>query len=159
MKNEVLNSQLLVHTNVKIEVFKDDDLVHLDEVRNLVPNSGRNILRNLLLRGAPGAGAGYAPNYIALGTDPAPTNDGSTNLGLETYRDKITVRRGYDSRAEFQLYLNTDQGNGTTYSEAGLFDSPQPGLGNMLARAVFTPVVKTSSIQLIVTWQINIASA
>lgn len=125
---------------------------------NKVPLFGRNIIRDLLGRGAPGTGSGYAPTHIALGDDGATTLDSESVLRSEVFRSDIVARAGDDSVLTLQSFLDTDVGNGLTFRETGLFDSPNAGEGNMLARAPFDPFSKTSAIQLVVTWVLTITA-
>jgi hypothetical protein len=132
--------------------------VSTERVYNDVPQAGRNVVRDLLLRGEPGSNAiGFAPTNMALGTGSAATTDTDTELSIEVYRAFLDSRQGRDAEAVFQLFLTTADANGNTLREAGLFDSPTAG--NMLARVVLpTPIVKTVSIQVVFSWSILIAS-
>lgn len=168
-------SQLLLRTNVKIEILPaearvvrgasgllepDSPAPQVIRVRNLVTLSGRNVIRDLLARGVPGTGAGYAPTHFALGTGTTAVSDSDTKLVAEQYRDLFVTRQGQNSKVIWQGYLSEAQGNGFVYAEAGLFDSAIKDQGSMLARTVFvTTVNKTSSVKLILTWEVQTASA
>lgn len=145
--------------NVTVAQF-DPDGQPLDaqRIHNLVGLPGKNVVRDLLGRANPGTGNGYAPSHVALGIGGNQTTETQGGLNDETYRDAITSRGGFDAKLRFDLFLSTAQGNGNTFVESGLFDNAATNTGNMLARAIFTPVVKTSSIQLVVTWEITISS-
>ena len=65
---------------------------------------------------------------------------------------------------EYQLFLGQNDGNGITYTESGLletgFQNSNPGDPAILvARSVFTGVPKTNSVELTLTWTINIAAS
>lgn len=150
-------TQALINPNVTVETFTPKgELITQEKRRNLVTTSGLNIIRELLLRGVKGTATGYAPTNIALGDSSAAVTAGDTTLGSENYRDNITVRSSSNKVATFQLFLDADVGNGLDFSEAGLFDSPQDGL--MFSRVTFTEINKTSSIQMAITWDINISA-
>lgn len=129
-------------------------------VKNKIPIGGRNILRDLLARGVPGSGVGFAPTNMALGTGTTAAADNDTGLETEVYRDKFTSRMAKSAQVDFQLFLTTADANGNTITEAAMFDSPVTDGGRMLCRALLgTPIVKTSSIQATLTWTHTIASS
>lgn len=145
--------------NVTVEVVRDG-VNHVERVHNLVTISGRNIIRDLLGRGTPGTGAGYAPTHIALGTGTSATVKTMTDLESEAFRGAITQRFGGEGKIVYQIFLDKDEGNdgNPIYTEAALFDNSGAGLGNMLSRVTFSPVQKTTSVQLVITWEISITA-
>lgn len=167
-----------IDTNVLIEIFEAStrprvprrvrdrrgELVELgrpcyrERRRNKVPLSGRNVLRDLLGRAIPGFGAGFAPTHFAVGTDSTVTTDGQTALGVEVFREQVTTRQAFSSKVTYQAFLGTNDANGNTLAEIGLFDTPVAFQGNLFARAVFTAIPKTVSIQVVFTWEITITS-
>ena len=153
-----MNGQVIFYPNVTVETFDSDGVqVTREQSRNLVTTSGLNVVRELLLRGVTGTSVGYAPRYIALGSSSTVVSAADVALGAEVYRDDITVRASSSKVATFQLFLDTGDGNGLTFREAGLFDSPDNG--EMLSRVVFTSIDKTSSLQVAITWDINLAGS
>jgi len=147
---------------IKTRVVGDEEWTEHARTKNIVPATGRDIIKQLLGRGTPGCGAGYAPTHIALGTGSTTPADGDTTLETEEYRDAITTRQSGTNKIIYQLFLDTGDGNGggsVTYAEAGLFDNSVENNGYMLARATYTSIAKTSAIQLVFTWEINIASS
>lgn len=167
-----------IDTNVLIEVFeagamarfprrvrdRQGLLVELgrpcyrERKKNKVPLSGRNVLRDLLGRAIPGFGAGFAPTHFAVGTDATVTTDGHTALGTEVFREQVTTRQAFSARVVYQAFLGTNDANGNSLAEIGLFDTPNAFQGNLFARATYTPIPKTISIQVVFTWEITITS-
>lgn len=154
-------SDVGIYLNLKVETFDvNGKRLSRQKVKNKVTTSGRNIVRDLLGRGIPGSGTGFAPTHLALGTGTATVFDSDVKLGTEVFRNILTSRKAFSSRVDLQLFLLTSEANGNTLSEAALFDSPVTDGGNMLARAKFaTVIVKTSSVQVVFTWTITIASS
>lgn len=124
--------------------------------KNLIVTTGIESIRDLI------GGTGFRPSHIELGTGTTAVAaaDGTTYGGtVETpvYRDEITRRDDLASGNEFQLFLGLNDGNGVSYTEAGIL---QTGFQNsaagdpatLVARAVFTAVPKTSSVELTLTW-------
>lgn len=152
-----MKSQIVIQPNVTIEVLQGGEVVKRQQVRNLVTASGLNVVRELLLRGVKGTATGYAPTHVALGSGTTAASASDAALVTENYRDAITVKSSAVATATFQLFLDTDVGNDLTFTEAGLFDSPTNG--EMLSRVVFAEINKTSSIQVAITWDINLAAS
>lgn len=154
-------SAFQVYGNLDIEVFTAEGRpIHHDRVNNKIPATGRNVLRDLLARGVPGSGTGFAPTNMAVGTGTTAPTDGDIKLETEVYRAVLDGRKAFSSRVDYQLFLTVSDANGNTLTEAALVDSPTTDGGNMLARAKFnTAIIKTSSIQAVLTWSIIIASS
>lgn len=119
---------------------------------NLVTTVGKNVVRDLLL------GTGRAPQAIAVGTGTTAATEGDTALENEVFRGEITRRKTGNSAGDavFYLLLGTNDANGYTLTEIGLFDSPVSGGGNLIARAAnFGSLAKTSAIEATVYWEIG----
>ena len=137
----------------------DENVLREETVHNKVTASGRNILRDIML------GVGGIPQWIALGTTNTTVSDTDVALGNEYYRAQITRRISNTGKATYKLHLTTAEANGQTIQEIGLFvyanyttsGSPLGG-GQMFARALITPIEKTSSIQVTFTWEFPITS-
>lgn len=151
----------LPYGNVHIRVSDAQDRTLSEEtVHNKVVASGRNILRDIML------GVGGIPQWISLGTTNTAVSDTDTQLGNEYYRAQVTRRISTTGKATYKLHLTTAEANGQTIQEIGLFvyanyttsGSPLGG-GQLFARALVTPIVKTSSVQVTFTWEFPITSA
>lgn len=145
--------------NVLIQVF-DLQGREVDRIgsHNLVVGSGLDIIRDLLGRGVPGTGSGYAPTHIAIGTDGTDPVGTDELLKAEAYRDQISHRQGSTARMIYRLFVPSTLGNGggsVTYREAGLFDSQYEDAGHMLARVAFSDVQKDNTVQLLLSWQFD----
>lgn len=101
--------------------------------------------------------ANSALNYIELG-DPAPTatppqlND--VNLEQTTGSRKAALVTAAGSIVTAEALWDTADGNGFTFTEAGLFTGPF-GSGSMFARKTFAGIFKTSAFKLRFTWLIT----
>lgn len=123
------------------------------KVKNLVVAVGRNLVVEML-----GGTNNAEPTHLALGEGEVAVTDADTALGSELYRDLITRRRSFSSRIQYQLFLDTTQGNGNDFTEAGLFNV-RNGVSTMFARVVFIPVPKDSSSNLTVSWDIFLSAS
>ena len=155
------DQQLTIRPNVTIEIVNvQTGEKRVERKRNLITSRGVQAVGQLILRGVAGTGSGWAPTHVALGSGTTAPTIGESTLVAENYRDWVTVRRGSGSgvnwTSTFQLFLDTDVGNGLDFKEAGLFDSTTVNGGQLFSRVIFTPISKTSSIQVAVTWDINI---
>lgn len=119
------------------------------KLNNLVVDTGLDALVNLL------RGAGTGVNEIidiGFGTDNTAAAAGDTTLtGLfsKTIDGSANIGTGV---IEIYGSLATGENNGVTIQELGLF---QTG-GDLFARAVIAPIVKTVAITVGVTWTITI---
>ena len=150
----------LPYGNVHVLVERDGEPPWEETVHNKVTASGRNILRDILL------GIGGIPQWIALGTTNTAVLDTDVALGNEYYRAAVTRRLSTSGKATLKLHLTTAEANGSTIQEIGCFvyasyttaGSPLGG-GQLFARALVTPIEKTSSVQVTFTWEFPITSA
>lgn len=154
---------ILYPGNVTIDVHPHGDrrsVIDRRRSKNLVPAQGRNMLAYLL------ANQAWAPTSIGLGSDATGTVDETTDLGTERYRARIDTRDVDGSTLTFQTYIDTTEGNGYTYTEAGLFANelesgglPVISTGTLFARTTFTGIAKTASVSFTLTWQLPIGAA
>lgn len=156
--------QFKLEPNVVLELHDAEtkELVFRQKSRNLVVTTGVELVRDLL------GGTGHRPSHIELGTGvtAVAAADGATYGGtVETpaYRDLITRREDLALAIEFQLFLAQNDGNGFTYTEAGILETgfQNSAAGDpaiLFARTVFTGIAKTISVELTLTWTINIAA-
>lgn len=141
--------------NVHVEVHDADtgELLHEQDVHNLVVNAGLNLIRDLLDGDAP---AGLT--YFAVGTSATAASAAQTTLVAETFRAAVTSRTSDAQKLTVKYYLPSGSGNGATLAEVGLFN--HVSAGTMFARAVLSSTIaKTSAITVTFTWDINLAAA
>lgn len=104
------------------------------------------------------AGVANSPfNYIELGDPTFPANPptlGDTTLQQTTGVRKAVAVTVAGSTVTCEVTFLTSEGNGFTYTEAGLFTGPFAG-GSMFARKTFSPIIKTASFQMKFTWIIT----
>ena len=156
-----MKSQITLTGNLHVEVYDQGHLAYEERVQNLVPQTGRNVVRQLLLRPQPQSTTGFAPTHIAVGTDNTAPHDTDTTLGAELAGGRFVILNRYakSNASSYQIFIDTDELNGNTLREGGLFDNPTIDSGNLIAHSTFTPIAKTISIQVVLTWDLNIASS
>lgn len=149
-----LVNQFDLKANLKIEIFdvKTKELLREINKKNLVTSSGRDIVRDLL-----NEVTDTGLTHIAIGTDSTAVVTGDTALGVEVYRNSITKRQSSPQSLILSLYVPSTAANGSTITEAGIFNAASAG--NLFARAVHAGIAKTSSIALFYTWTINVGAS
>jgi hypothetical protein len=156
-------SQLRIGGNVEWRLYNPLN-GHEDVFRqkNLVVTTGIELMRDLL------GGIAHRPSHIGLGTGSTPVIPADTAIEMEEFRGEIVRRDNLATGIEFQLFLGLNDGNGFTYTEAGLLETgfQNSGAGDpaiLVARVVspvdFTQVAKNNSVELTVTWQILITAS
>ena len=154
-----VKEQLILTPNVKIETYNPSTGERTcQESRNLIVTTGIQEIRDLI------GGTGHRFSHIGLGTGTTPVVVGDTSIETEQFRDEITRRDDLTAGNEFQLFLGVNDGNGFTYTEAGLLETGFQNIAvgspaTLIARDVFTGVAKTVSVELTLTWTINIAAS
>lgn len=146
--------QLIITTNVRIGIVdaKTERLLDEMNVNNLVTLSGRNLTRDLLIN-TPGANP---LSHIATGTGTATALPSDTALGSEVYRASITKQSSADSLFNVFLYIGSTAANGSSLTEAGIFNASSGG--DLFARVTHDAISKTSSIAVTYDWQVNLSS-
>lgn len=132
-------------------VLKDiNGNIKQQEVCNLVVTAGKTLIASRL--------AGTASNvisYLAVGTNNTAPAAGDTTLNTELFRKALSVAGGTPSTNTVQYSVTLVAGEGTgTLVEAGLFNANTAG--TMLARTVFSAIVKGASDSLAITWTVTI---
>jgi hypothetical protein len=126
------------------------------KTHNLFTDSGCNKVRDLMAY-PDLSGDGWTPEYIALGTSATATTAGMTTLVSEVFRKAITSREYIDKGYIVYLYVATDEANGNTLREIGSYSEDTAGI--LWARATYTGIVKTSSIDITYQWTYNIGAS
>lgn len=126
-------------------------VVHEDH-KNLVVTQAEGLMADAM------AGvANAALNYIELGDPAFPANPPQlSDLFLQqttAVRKAVSITVNNNILTAETTFL-TSEGNGFTYTEAGIFTGPFAS-GTMFARKTFNPIVKTSSFQMKFTWIIT----
>lgn len=132
------------------------DVVHRERVKNLFVTTGRNKLRDALA-GSLASATDAQATHFAVGTGSTAVTAADTALGSETTRNSMTKTTTTAGQVVFNYFLSTSQANGSTLTEAGLFNAASSG--TMLARVVHTGIAKTSSIAITYTWTITITAS
>jgi hypothetical protein len=147
--------------NVFIDLVRDGSVIEYQMVSNFVTVVGLNILRDCWAVSNPRAmRTSYPPTFMALGTGSTAATIADTELETFTVGTSLVInnRSSTDKRATYQGYWDTSIANGSTYSEAGLFDGSLSTDG-LFARIVFSPIVKTESVDLIITWDVDFTAS
>ena len=151
-------AQFRLEPNILIETRKPDgEWITRIKARNLIVITGIELVRDLI------GGTGHRPSHIGLGTGVTPVLATDTTIETEAFRGLITTRNDLAAAIEFQLFLGLSDGNGFTYTEAGILETGfQNGSVNdpaiLFARSIFTGITKTISIELTITWTITIVA-
>jgi len=126
------------------------ETVHFDN--NLVVTLAQNAMAAMAI-----GAANSALNYIELG-DPAPTATppslGDTTLEQTTTQRQPVALTQAGNIVTAEATWGTTDGNGFTYTEAGLFTGPFAG-GSMFARKTFSGIFKTLAFEMKFTWLIT----
>lgn len=115
-----------------------------ERVHNLVPLSGRNLIRDFMA-GDPVSGL----TYLAIGTDGTPPAASDVALGAEVHRAPFTSLSKGTGQLTITYYLGSTVANGSTLREVGVFGNgatATPGSGTLYLRAVHSAIAKTASL-------------
>ena len=127
------------------------ELISMEKVHNKVPDAGITGILGVL------AGTGQGPiAYFAVGTGTTAPARTDTAMQTEVYRGSVTQQIVAGPTLMIKYYLDTNSANGTTLTEAGLFDVGTGGV--LFAHQVYSGVAKTSSNTVTFTWNINCTS-
>ena len=153
----IYNEEMKINCNVKIDVWdiEVNKIIETIDKHNLIVTNGKNLIRDML-----GLVAGVTGlNYFAIGTDNTTVQVTDTTLGTEVFRDTFTKTNLSSAKINIQYYLGSGSANGNTLTEAGLFGDDATGTpdsGTLFARVTHTSIVKTSSIAVTYSWDVNI---
>jgi hypothetical protein len=126
-----------------------------DQVHNMVPTSGLNLIRDLL-RGTVAVGI----TYFALGAGTTAAAAGDVKLQTELYRDTLTSTAVANGHLYAKYYLPSTAGNGNSYTEAGECGGAATATtdsGTLYARSVFAADAKTTAQAWTFTWDNSFA--
>lgn len=114
---------------------------------NLVVDAGLDLLRDLVY------GDGVILSHCGVGTDATTPAAGDVALGAEVFRDQLSQRTKQAAQLVIKFVLGSQQANGSTLREAGLFNAVSGG--TLYARVTPEEVEKTDSILVIYTWTLD----
>lgn len=120
------------------------------EIKNLVVTVGKNHVASVLAESP--ASTTFMP-YIAIGTGTTGAVVGDTALQTESSR-KIGAKSSSTNVWQNTVTFAAGEGTGAI-TEAGLFSAVSGG--TMLCRQTFSPINKSATDLLIVTWQVTFA--
>lgn len=130
-------------------------IIRTIEEANMTVTDGLVLITELL------QGEGEAITHMAVGDDNTDPALSQSSLVSEFYRDQLTdTSRDGDGGATFILYIGTNDANGNTIREAGLFANPDGG--PMFARVNFgtaEEVAKDDTISVEITWDVTFSNA
>jgi len=124
------------------------------KIHNLITTLGKNVIRDLI-----GNDGISGIQYFAVGTGNTTPAIGDTLLDTEVFRGQITSFLKGSGTITAKYYLSSTQGNGNDLEEAGLFGrdaTSSADTGDLIARALFTQISKTSLLKITFTWLITI---
>lgn len=97
-----------------------------------------------------------AVTHGAVGTSDAALGGAQTALDAEVFRDSLAAKTKQSKALVLKLVLGSQQANGQTLLEIGVFDALSGGV--MHARGLPTEVEKTSSVSVLYTVTISWSS-
>lgn len=146
------SSELLVKGLILVELFGPDGVLkERREVRNIITNTGRQLLIDRLQGNSPAV-----PDYIAIGTGATAAAAADTTLGTEVARAQGTLSQpdAYTDRCVYNFPAGTGTGSIT---EAGRLNASSAG--TLVGRQVFTAVPKGASDSLQITYDLTYAAS
>lgn len=138
---------------VTVQVIHEDGQRETVAQSNVVTNVGRNKFASLIAQDI-----SAFPSHIGIGTDDTAADVTDTTLGAEVDRNALTSDSANAGVVTYKAFFSKSEANGSTIAEVGLFDASSSG--NMFCRSILTtPVAKTASVSLSITWTITLADA
>jgi len=118
-------------------------------VHNRVTDVGLNAIRDFLA-----GDSVMAPSHFALGTGTTDPASGDVSLETEVFRDVLTqITKAGPGLVQYKYYLSSQDANGHTLAEAGLFNAAAGG--DLYARVTFPADEKTNAEAWTITWDIQ----
>jgi hypothetical protein len=148
--------QLVVEIRpVNPETGQPGPWIPLVDDKNLVVTQAESLMAQMAINQGPGNN-NSALGYIELGdpVTPAAPTLADTNLQASTGQRKVVAVTATGNQVKAEATWSTAEGNGFTYTEAGLFNGLL-GLGLMFARKTFAGIAKTNAFELRFTWYIT----
>lgn len=145
MNVAIPGGRVAVEENVVIEIRTRSGLRIVERRHNLVVTAGLNLLRDLLDATQTGI------THFAVGTSATAPAAGDTALGAEVYRNVVSQRdKPANGQIVHRCFVPTTAANGVTLQEAGLFTAASGG--TLFSRVTYSPILKTNSISVTITW-------
>ncbi len=114
--------------------------------------NGLNVLRDFLAGESPAP-----PSHIAWGTNGTAPAVSDVGLYDEKVRNEIVARSKGDKQVIIAGFMGTTTGNGFTFQEIALMTGLVTTQPRILARAAMNGIAKTSSVIIVVNWQLDLA--
>ncbi len=144
--------------DIKADGYLTITIIHENGKREVV--SGKNIVVNnavTLLTKAISQGNKYKIDYLALGTGSGEKNINTFRLSNQVLRTPIVDQRYPNGHTvEFKAVLGKNEGNGTTFTEAGLIASGADVGEGLFAVRNTGGIQKNNQLELEYTWVIII---
>ena len=115
---------------------KDGEVIERLEKKNLIVNTGKERVANLIGEGIGTGLTGFS--YIAIGTGTTAPAVGNTALETEAERELATISYEADYKCVFEKTFDFGTGSSYAITEAGVFDGATPTGSVMLDRFTFT---------------------
>lgn len=144
------NNELYSKTNVTITACDiNGNLLHEYKEHNMAVTSGRNLIRDLLNNSTTASGL----THFAIGTSTSAVTSTQTTLSAQVFIDTITQTVTDTAKLTVRYFLGTADANGSTLTEAGIFNSSASG--TMYSRVTHTGIVKDASTTVTYTWELT----
>jgi hypothetical protein len=141
-------NNLTPDTNVTITVCDiNGNIINEYRAHNHVVTSGRNLIRDLLNSSTTGL------SHFAVGTSTTAVTSTQTTLTTQVFIDTITQTITDTAKLTVRYFLGTTDANGSTLTEAGIFNSSASGA--MYARVTHTGILKDVSTTITYSWDLT----
>lgn len=114
--------------------------------------NGLNLMRDWLAAEVP-----PPPTHVAWGTNGTAPQLSDVGLFDEKVRTDIIARAKGDKQVIIGGFMGSTTGNGCTYQEAALVTGVFASQWRLFARVAINPIVKSTSVIISVSWQVDLA--
>ena len=154
---------LRVDVNVDVEVRDSEtgEVVERHARHNLFVSRGLEVLADALAGSGTYSAEGNV-THMAVGTGTTAVSAADVALVTEVFRGALTrVTRSGTGGVVCELYLTSTQANGSTLTEAALFNGDGLTTANsgMFARVLHPPIAKSSSVTVTYRWTLTLSAA
>lgn len=114
--------------------------------------NGLNLMRDWIAAEVP-----PPPTHVAWGANGTAPQISDVGLFDEKVRTDIIARAKGDKQVIIGGFMGSTTGNGFTYQEAALVTGPLASQWRLFARVAINPIVKSTSVIISVSWQVDLA--
>lgn len=154
---KTIGDGIKLKANVRIEVndAKTGRLLESRNVHNLVVDAGIALILDRIFNDT--LTSLQFITHLAVGTSATAAAAAQTALVAETFRDSLTQVTRSGNVLTVRQFLSSTQANGSTLQEAGIFNASSGG--TMLARAIYTGIVKDATRTVTFIWSFTLTAS